>query len=155
MLDFKVSNWAKYKLLNWVLTTLAVFVFVPSVYEENIPTAEFGMLLEKNWLQGHRKKMRTITCHSMIHSLTWRGRKKGYWCHVPVRMEGREECIPAIRSLEIRLGPTVSSSSDRGGSSTLKRYNDTCGVSGYYFFVFSKFEDTGYIVDIFSSLLAL
>jgi hypothetical protein len=48
MLDFKVSKWAKYKLLNLrvihLFSTLAVFVFVPSVFWENIPTAEFGMI---------------------------------------------------------------------------------------------------------------
>jgi hypothetical protein len=50
-LDFKVSKWAKYKLLflsaNHLIITLAVFVFVPSVFGENIPTAEFGTLLEE------------------------------------------------------------------------------------------------------------
>ncbi len=65
-------------------------------------------------------------------------------------MEGREECIPAIRSLEVLLVPTVSSSSDRGGSSTLNRYNDTPGVSGYYFLDVSQFEDTGHVGEIFS-----
>jgi hypothetical protein len=47
-LDFKVAKWAKYKLLNCVVTllisTLVAFVFVPSVFRENIPTAEFGIV---------------------------------------------------------------------------------------------------------------
>jgi hypothetical protein len=38
----------KYKLPNLhgdhIITTLAAFVFVPSVFGENIPTAEFGMV---------------------------------------------------------------------------------------------------------------
>jgi hypothetical protein len=29
---------------NHLISTLAVFVFVPSVFGENIPTAEFGMI---------------------------------------------------------------------------------------------------------------
>jgi hypothetical protein len=47
-LDFKVAKWAKYKLLNCVVTTLSVplaaFVFVPSILGENIPTDEFGIV---------------------------------------------------------------------------------------------------------------
>jgi hypothetical protein len=46
-LDFKVAMWAKYKLLNLyanhLISTLAAFVFVPSISGKNIPTAEFGM----------------------------------------------------------------------------------------------------------------
>jgi hypothetical protein len=38
----------KYKLLslrgNHLISTIAAFVFVPSVFGENIPTAEFGMV---------------------------------------------------------------------------------------------------------------
>jgi hypothetical protein len=40
--------WAKYKLLNLrgnhPISTLAAFVFVPSDFGENIPTAEFRMI---------------------------------------------------------------------------------------------------------------
>jgi hypothetical protein len=57
-----------------VVTNLSVYlvayVFVPSVFKENIPTAEFGMIsAETACLLGHRKKiakflMRTFTCRS-------------------------------------------------------------------------------------------
>jgi hypothetical protein len=44
LLNYKVAKWAKYKLLNLRGNhLLAAFVFVPSVFGENIPTAEFGM----------------------------------------------------------------------------------------------------------------
>jgi hypothetical protein len=47
-LDFKVAKWAKYKLLNLranhLISTVAAFVFVSSVFGENIPTAEIGMI---------------------------------------------------------------------------------------------------------------
>jgi hypothetical protein len=47
LLDFKVAKWAKYKLLNLhgtqLISTLAAFIFVPSVFGENIPTAELGI----------------------------------------------------------------------------------------------------------------
>jgi hypothetical protein len=47
----------------------SAFVFVPSVFVENIPTAEFGMIISTNCLLGHRKKianflMRTFTFRS-------------------------------------------------------------------------------------------
>jgi hypothetical protein len=49
LLDFKIAKWAKYKLVNLrgnhLISNLAAFVFVPSVFEENIPTAEFGTIL--------------------------------------------------------------------------------------------------------------
>jgi hypothetical protein len=48
LLDFKVAKWAKYQLLNLhgkhLINTQAAFVFVPSVFVENILTAEFGMV---------------------------------------------------------------------------------------------------------------
>jgi hypothetical protein len=47
-LDFKVAQWAKYKLLNLcgnhLISTLAAFVSVYSVFGGNIPTAEFGIV---------------------------------------------------------------------------------------------------------------
>ncbi len=47
----------------------AAYVFVLSVFGENIPTAEFGMILAGNCLLRHRKRnakflMRTFTCRS-------------------------------------------------------------------------------------------
>ncbi len=48
LMDFKVAKWAKYKLLNFcsnqLIITQASFAFVPTVFRENIPTAEFGMI---------------------------------------------------------------------------------------------------------------
>ncbi len=48
LLHLKVAKWAKYKLLNLrgnhLISTLAAFVFVPSVFGENIRTAEYGMV---------------------------------------------------------------------------------------------------------------
>jgi hypothetical protein len=45
-LDFKFAKWAKYKLLNLranhLISILTAFVFVPSVFGENIPVAEIG-----------------------------------------------------------------------------------------------------------------
>jgi hypothetical protein len=73
LLDFKVAKCAKYKLLNLhgnhLISALAAFVFVPSVFGENIPTAEFGNATGRNCLMGHRKKiakivMRNFTCSS-------------------------------------------------------------------------------------------
>jgi hypothetical protein len=55
LLDFKVAKWAKpkCKLLNLrgnhLISTLAAFVFVPSVFGGNIPPAEFGMVSERKW----------------------------------------------------------------------------------------------------------
>jgi hypothetical protein len=47
-MDFKVAKWAKYKLINLranhLIITIAAFVFVPSVFVENISTDEFGMI---------------------------------------------------------------------------------------------------------------
>jgi hypothetical protein len=49
--DFKVAKWqkfTKYKLLNlhWnhLISTLAAFIFVPSVFGGNIPTADILMI---------------------------------------------------------------------------------------------------------------
>ncbi len=50
---------------------VAAYVFVPSVFGENIPTAEFGMISTKMYcLLGHKKKiakflMKTFTCRSI------------------------------------------------------------------------------------------
>jgi hypothetical protein len=43
LLDLKVAKWANLH-GNHLISTLAVFVFVPSVFGENIPTAEFRMI---------------------------------------------------------------------------------------------------------------
>ncbi len=48
---------------------LHAFVFVPSVFEERFPTAEFWMISAENFLLGSRKKiakclMRTFTCRA-------------------------------------------------------------------------------------------
>jgi hypothetical protein len=37
---FKILNWRG----NQLIRTLAAFVFVPSVFGENIPTYEFGLI---------------------------------------------------------------------------------------------------------------
>jgi hypothetical protein len=67
----------KYKLSNLrgnhLISTLAVFVFVPSVFGENIPTAEFKNDIWGNCLLGHRKKiakflMRSLTCRALPSS---------------------------------------------------------------------------------------
>jgi hypothetical protein len=45
LLNYKVAEWAKSKLLNLRGNHLiAAFVFVPSVFGENIPAAEFEMI---------------------------------------------------------------------------------------------------------------
>jgi hypothetical protein len=50
-----------------MLTALAAFVFAPSVFGENIPIAEFGMILaetacwEKCWKKIAKFLMRTFT----------------------------------------------------------------------------------------------
>jgi hypothetical protein len=48
---------------------LAAFVFVPSIFGQNVPTAEFLNDFGRNFLLGNRKKiakclMRTFTCRS-------------------------------------------------------------------------------------------
>jgi hypothetical protein len=53
--------------------TLVAYVFVPSVFGANIPTAEFEMISAETAL-GHRKKiakflMRTFTCRSIPSSM--------------------------------------------------------------------------------------
>jgi hypothetical protein len=61
----------KYKLPNLrgnhLISTLAAFVFVPSVLGENIPTAVFGMISAETacWDKKIAKfVMRTFTCRS-------------------------------------------------------------------------------------------
>jgi hypothetical protein len=55
---------------NHLISTLTAFVFVPSVFGENIPTAEFGMVsAEKTACWDIEKEnsqilMRTFTCRS-------------------------------------------------------------------------------------------
>jgi hypothetical protein len=48
LLNCKVAKWAKYNLLNLhanhLISTLAALFFVPSIFGENIPTAELGMV---------------------------------------------------------------------------------------------------------------
>ncbi len=60
MLDSKVAQWVKYKLINLrgnhLLSTLAAFVFVPSVFGEHIPTAESGMVLAETACWGIERK---------------------------------------------------------------------------------------------------
>jgi hypothetical protein len=52
---------SKYKLTNLrgnhLISTLAAFVFVPSVLGENIPTSEIWNDIGRNCLLGHRKKI--------------------------------------------------------------------------------------------------
>jgi hypothetical protein len=60
LLDFIVDKWAKYKLLNLhgnhLISYLAAFVFVPSVFGENSPRAEFGMVSAEAACWGIERK---------------------------------------------------------------------------------------------------